>query len=466
MSAPIIWIITPAIAAVLFFIFSRQRYWVIGGGVGVSLLLALLAWQLKLDEVIMVGNWAFIIHDDLVIAGRRFLISNADRPKLALFYGAAAFWYLGAAVIRTHRWFISLSLGTIAVFIAALSVEPILFAALLIELGVLLIVLMLTPPGEPVNRGVLRFLIYQTLGMPFILMAGWFLGSVEVAAGNLADIVRVAILLGFGFAFHMGVFPLHSWIPMMTEKVHPYSAGFVLTTFLSVSTLFAEGFLQRFPWLQLTFNVLEVIGALGIIMLVIGGVFAGLQKHLGRMLGFAVIVEVGRTLLMIGVEGGMQLFFALSFTRILSLGIWALSLAILKEHLGDLSFRTIQGWGRRYPMLGFSLILAHFSLVGLPLLVGFPTSLLLWETLASSGTWVLLWALVGSAGLLVGGLRSLAVMAMGPDDMPLETEQQINFFQQATLLLGIAALLIFGLFPQWYLPLLTSISVSFGAPIP
>ena len=95
----------------------------------------------------------------------------------------------------------------IALLVAALAVEPFLFSALLIEMAVLVSVPLLSPPGHPVGKGVLRYLIFQTLAMPFILFAGWVFGGVEINPADTQLLVQSVVLMGFGFAFWLAVFP-------------------------------------------------------------------------------------------------------------------------------------------------------------------------------------------------------------------------------------------------------------------
>jgi formate hydrogenlyase subunit 3/multisubunit Na+/H+ antiporter MnhD subunit len=215
-------------------------------------------------------------------------------------------------------------------------------------------------------------------------------------------------------------------------------------------------------------DVLEVLRFLGILMVLVGGVWGAFQRHLGRMLGFAMIFETGRTFLVIGIPEGTQLLFALFFPRIMAFGVWALALSKLKEKSGELRFRAVQGLARRFPIVGAGLILAQFSLVGIPVLAGFPIYLTLWEQLTNFGLWVSLGMVLGSAGLMIGGLRSLAVLVMGPEEIS-ETEDILDretVYSNGLILIGISAMFVVGLFPQWFLPLLTSISVGFGIQTP
>jgi len=465
-SSPIIWIVLPGLVALM--LVFLYRYQIISSIIAItfSLTLAGLAWGLRIGEVITLGSWAFIIQDQLTIAGRSFVISDLVLPQIALFYLSLAFWYIGALVISKPPLFTSLGLASVAILISALSVQPILFAALLLEVAILLFVFMLTPMGEVVNRGTLRFLTYQTLGVPFILLAGWFLSGIELQAGNTQDIVRAAVFLGLGFSFHLGIFPLHSWIPMLTESAHPYVTTFVVTTFLSVGILFPVGFMQRYPSLYENVNLLEILRMLGVLMVLVGGFWAAFQRNLGRLLGFAMIVEIGRTFLAISLPEGDQLLFGLYFPRTLSFGVWALCLTILRSQVEDLRFYTVQGYGRIYWVAATGIVIANFSLVGIPILAGFPIYSILWDQLAAYGIWFSLAAIVGSAGLMVGGIRSLAVLVMGSDELEIAEGQGEGFFPSILIMMGVSAIFIVGLFPQWFLPVLTSLTANFGAAAP
>jgi NADH-quinone oxidoreductase subunit N len=467
MSAPILWIVIPGLVALALIILRRYPRVVMIIAISSVLLLALLSWRLSIEEVITVGNWAFKIQEQLIVAGRRFVISNNDRPIITFFYISLAFWFIGAIVTPVPRFFMPLGLSLVAVLISALAVDPILYAALLIEVAILIGVLMLVPFGGFANRGVLRFLTYQTLAVPFILIAGWFISGAELQAGNTQDIVRAAIFLGFGFALQLGIFPLHSWIPMLMEKSHPFVAAFVVSNLINVGLFFGVGFLQRYPWLQESLNLLEILRLLGVLMVGVGGIWAAFQRHLGRMFGFAIILEIGRTLLAIGLPQGTQLLFALSLPRTVSMGVWALALSRLKSQTEGLRFYEAQGLGRQLPIASVGLIMGHFSLVGVPILAGFPVYLILWEQLATIGVWLSLGTLIGSVGLLVGGLRSFTVLMMGPEELaPVGDENWQGLGVRLLLLFGVGVMLIMGLIPQWFLPLLTSLSLGLESPAP
>lgn len=197
-------------------------------------------------------------------------------------------------------------------------------------------------------------------------------------------------------------------------------------------------------------------------MITIGGSFAAFQRHLGRILGYAVMVEIGYSLLAasLGPVGGWELFFGLFLPRCLALIIWALSLAILSQRYTDLRFRTIQGASRHMPLVSIGVITAHFCLLGFPLLPGFPVQLSLWLLLSEQNANVVGLLLVGVLGLFVVGLRSIAVLVMGVESDRQGLEETLP--QRIFLGMGLLAFLFTGFVPSAWLPALLAIAQTIG----
>lgn len=419
MSAPFIWIVLPLALSVLLFFFRRWTRVVALLAAGVSLLLAYSAWQLPIGEPLNLGSVSLKISDTLSLLGRSFVLQETDRPLLTGMYLMVAFWLAGSLFARVSQLFVPLALGIFALLIAALAVEPFLYAALLIEIVVLISVPLLSPPARQPGQGIFRFFTFQTFGMPFILFVGWMLAGVEASPGDLALVVRASVLLALGFSFLLALFPFHSWIPMLAEEAHPYAAAFIFLMLPSVVALFGLGFLDRYAWLRDSPVVYDLMRVMGVLMVVLGGTWAAFQEHLGRMLGYAVMLEIGLSLLAVSLEGptGLEIFFALVAARSTAFIIWGIVLARLRHLCNfDLSFTAVRGLGLRYPLLAASLVLGHLSLSGLPLLAGFPVRLALWNALGSDHMVEGLLLLVGLFGFLVGGLRSLAVLFIGTEE--------------------------------------------------
>ena len=267
---------------------------------GTSILLAALAVWLPAQEQLVLWRWVAPFSDTFVIFGRQLVLGAGDRPALIVLYLTAALWFGAAPIARPNKLFVPLGLAIVALFTAAIAVEPFLFAAVIIEIAVLLSIPFLSPPGSRTGRGVLRYLSFQTLGMPFILISGYLFTGFEVGPGN-PEIVAIAIaLLAIGFALLLAVFPFHTWIPMLAEESHPYPTAFVFLMLPIAVSIFGLGFLDRFVWMQENPSTVLLIQVFGAVMVVTAGIWAAVERNLSRMIGFAVILDIGFSLMAIG----------------------------------------------------------------------------------------------------------------------------------------------------------------------
>lgn len=460
MSAPLLWIILPAAIAVAAMLIRNQRVLSIAGG-SLAILLALIALIIPIDEALQIGEFSFKIAPAIQILGRRLVLIPADGSLLAIFYGLIAMWFFGGEVTGTARRVVPFGLIVAALLVASIAVEPFLYAAILIEMAVLLAIPLLLPPDQTPGPGVMRFLIYQTLGMPFILFAGWLLAGVEASPGDLALAVQSATILGLGFAFLLALFPLYTWLPMLAEEVSPYVLGFLFWVLPSITVIFGMGFLDRYSWLRTSEQLSQILSVGGLLMLVTGGLWSAFQRHLSRQMAYAVIAETGFSLLALSLptEKAVETVFLLIIPRSLALLVWAMSLTRLKEHVEPLRFSAVQGLARSHPITAAGLILAHLSVAGFPLLAGFPVRLALWEGLASQSLSVAFWFLVGILGLLTGAIRTLAVLVMAPDGTGWELQERWG--AGIMIGLGVIGLFILGIFPQTFRFVLANLPAMF-----
>ncbi len=461
MSTPLIWIILPLGFALILLILRRQRAAAVTGGI-LAFGLSIAALYIPIDVPVRIASLSIKVSPSLNILYRDFILTASDRPILALVYGITGFWLFGSLAARTHRLFVPVGMAITAILIAALAVDIFLYAALLIEAAVLLAVPILAPPEHKPGRGVLRFLIYQSMAMPFILFSGWLLSGVEASPGDLALVIQASALLGLGFAFLLAIFPFYTWIPLLMEESPPYAVGFVLSVFPTVVIFLGLGFLNQYSWLRNSPQLPEILQIAGSLMVVTSGIWAAFQRHLGRLMGYALIAEIGVSLLAISLPDrslGLQLLLLLFIPRTLAAGTWGLGLAVIKQIAPTLRFRAVQGLARIHPFAATGIILANLSLAGVPLLASFPVRQVLWEELGQISILIAFWFGIGSLGLVAGALRSLAVLVMAPDSLPWEVRD--DWPQRILLGLSWLTMLVLGLFPQWVQPLVGMIPAIF-----
>jgi NADH:ubiquinone oxidoreductase subunit 2 (subunit N) len=450
-NAPLIWIGLPLAVSVGLFLIFRRPGWATAVSAGVCLVLALLAWQAPIDTLIQIGPLNIKISSEIFILGRRFVLADDQRSFLTLVYMLGAAWFFGAVAARPGRLFWPAGMGFIALLVAAQAVEPFLYAALLIEMAVLLSVPMLNPPGRSVGQGTLRYLIFQTLALPFILLSGWMATAIEATPNDPRLLIQAAILFGLGFAFWLAVFPFNTWVPLLTGEAHPYTSGFVLSFLPGVALFLALGFMDSYTWLRDNPNLPNIFQVISTIMVVTGGVGAAVQKDLKRAFGYAVILESGFSLLALGLRTtvGLQAFASLLMPRFLALLLFSFALSIFEQSGIPATLEGIQGSLRRLPFASVGLLVAYFSLGGLPLLAEFPVRQALIEAIAGQSLTLLVWVLFGSLSFWAGGFRLMALMASNQ-----QSEWKIEEKSLAVILLSLSILAVFfiGLLPGVFLP--------------
>lgn len=466
MNAPFLWIGLPAISAGILFIIRRQVNVVRSIGIIMSLVLALLAWKFPIATDVSIGWLPIIptinISDSFTILGRQFIITNATRLTMLLIYLNAALWFIGSITVPVSRAFIPFGLGISATLASAISVSPFIYSALIIEIAVLLSIPLLSPPGRQASRGVRRFLIFQTIGMSILVFSGWIVDQVALNPTNEAFAQLASIFLGLGFAVIISLFPFSTWIPMIAEKTNPYMAAFIFFTLPQTIALYAILTIRQFTWLSNNPTVLIFFQIIGITMIIGAGVWSIFQNNLGRIFGYAIIMEIGATIITLGLildnarSTGLEatetiapiviLFYVLLVPRGLNQAIWALSLLIIRSETLSLDYQEIKGIARKYPIAIASICLACFSLAGLPMTAGYPLKVIIGSSLATGFPSGQTLFIIGSIGIILSILRSLYFI--------IPSEPQINWKvnetrpQIALLTLGLVLLLVVGFFPQ------------------
>jgi NADH-quinone oxidoreductase subunit N len=411
MNAPLVWIVFPILAALIMIALRRWRTAINIVGTGISFFLSVMALVTPVNQVIEKGLIQFSLPGDWTILGRMFSISQVEMPFISFIYFMSAVWFLLSWENDHRSLFIPFGLGIAALLIAAMAVRPFIYAALLIEAAVLGCVLMLTERPVQVGKGAIRFLILQSLGMPFILLAGWFLASGEITPINQTQLTLSVVLLVLGFAFWLGIFPLHTWIPMMAGDSEPRVSGFIFSILPLPVLFFLLDFMNSYAWLReypLLFPVLRWLGAF---MVLFAGLWTFFQKDLRQIYGYLIIAMNGLALLAIGITGisGISLLTFFFLPRFLSIILLSISITIFQKNNRSMAVEDLPGLVGQLPFSTLALAVAIFSVAGLPLLPGFPLiQKMEWELVNLSFLSVAM-LLVGILFLFLSCLRLLSI---------------------------------------------------------
>jgi NADH-quinone oxidoreductase subunit N len=240
--------------------------------------------------------------------------------------------------------------------------------------------------SSALSSGILLYglsMIYGTTGSIYF-------HEVANAWGNTPLQMLAVVFFMSGMFFKLSIVPFHFWTADVYE-----GAPVLVTSYLSVISKAAAAFIfmiilfKVFPTsIELWKNVLY---ALTIITITLGNIFAIRQKNMKRFLAFSSIAQAGFILL--GIIGGNAMgmtavvYFALIyiFSNLAAFGVVAaISNVTGKEYMND-----YDGLYRTNPKLSLVMMLALFSLAGIPPVAGFFGKFFLFMAAAKSGYYIL-----------------------------------------------------------------------------
>lgn len=259
------------------------------------------------------------------------------------------------------------------------------------------------------------------------------------------------VLFFSGLAFKISLVPFHFWTADVYE-----GAPISVTSYLSVISKGAAVFILMI----LLFSVMKplmgiwenIIYILAIATMTLGNLFALRQKNIKRFLAFSSVAQAGFILL--GFITGTQLgattviYFVLIyiFSNLAAFGVvQAISLKTGRENLDDYN-----GLYRTNPKLSLVMMLALFSLAGIPPVAGFFGKFFLFTAAASVGYYLLVFlAVVNVTVALFYYLLVIRAMFIRFNDNP------IPFFKNKTymrigLVVTVIGILVLGVYSPLY----------------
>lgn len=186
------------------------------------------------------------------------------------------------------------------------------------------------------------------------------------------------LLILFGFAFKVSLFPFHVWTPDVYQGAPTSITAFMavvvkIGAFGAFLRLFSLCFIDILPALE---NVMWIIAVLS---MSIGNIMAIQQTSIKRMLAYSSIAHAGY--IFIGflslaettnvAEVPTYYLFAYSLMTLSSFGIVSLVTAGSKYQYSMDSIKSFRGLGWRMPWLGVAMTVSMLALAGMPPLVGF-----------------------------------------------------------------------------------------------
>jgi len=300
-------------------------------------------------------------------------------------------------------------------------------------------------------------MIYGATGTLTITDVAKQVGRLSAHAADHTFLVFGLVFVVAGLAFKLGVVPFHMWIPdvyhgaptavTLVVGSAPKLAAFAMTMRMLVNGL-----------LDLAADWQQMLVVLALLSMALGNIAAIAQSNLKRMLAYSTIAHMGFMLLglLSGVVGGNWLNAADAYAAamfytvvyvLMTLGSFGVLLYLSAKGFECENLDDMKGLNRRNPWYAFLMLIAMFSLAGIPPTVGFYAKLsVLGAAVAAGYIWLAVFAVLTS---LVGAFYYLRVVKLmyfdePKDPAPVAGDPEMRFVLSANAL----ALLVLGIVPQ------------------
>lgn len=215
--------------------------------------------------------------------------------------------------------------------------------------------------------------------------------------GHLHHHVLIFVLLFYGFAVRMPLFPFHGWLPVLAEQGTVASAAiFMVGLKLGVYGVI-RFILPLIPLVAEQWSTLVMV--LGILSIFYGALLALMQINIRRLLAFAVVSQTG--MLVMGLfsfnEQGLEGSILLSLTYGLATAGMLFSVGLIYERTRTSFIARLGGLFDSNTFIGLLFLISALSTMVMPGTPGFDAAHLLLEgTIQTQGWWLAVTILVGN----------------------------------------------------------------------
>jgi NADH-quinone oxidoreductase subunit N len=429
-----------------------------------TLLAAVLLTWLSPDETPVHALSGMFVSDKLADVLKIFAYLSA---ALTLFYSRT---YLEArGLFRGETFVLTLtSVLGMMVMISANSFVSLFLGLELMSLSLYAMIALQRDSGRAVEAA-MKYFVLGAIASGLLLYGMSMLygatGTLEISAvadaivsgkGNGVILVFGLVFVVSAIAFKIGAVPYHMWIPDVYD-----GAPTAVTLFVgSAPKLAAFAFAMRLLVGSLSALAVDWQGmliVLCVLSMVLGNVVAIAQTSIKRMLAYSTIANMGFMLLgFLSVTGdgarttldgySAAMFYTVTYvlTTLVSFGIVML---LSREGFEADQLDDLKGLNQRSPWYAFMMLLAMFSLAGVPPTVGFYAK---FSVIAAAVDVGLVWlAILAVLASIVGAFYYLRIVKLmyfddAVDAAPIDARADTGIL----LSLNGIALLLLGLFPQ------------------
>lgn len=256
-----------------------------------------------------------------------------------------------------------------------------------------------------------------------------------------------------GFFFKLAVFPFHFWAPDVYQGAANQVAAFIATA----SKAAAVALLIRLTALTggTSLYLIDVLMVLCVASMTLGNLVAIVQKGLKRMLAYSSVAHAGYVLMGVLTMSEMgyssAIFYSMAY---MVMNFAAFGVVVMVATGGqNLAISDLAGLHKRSPVLALTLMMALFSLAGIPPTVGFTGKFLVFAGAMQQGYfWLVLVGMINATVSLYYYLMVIkaAYLLEPKKELPaLSISMPMRLLNYAL----IAAMVYLGIFPGGFLDL-------------
>ena len=251
----------------------------------------------------------------------------------------------------------------------------------------------------------------------FSLLYG-FTGTTNIyslAQGAQAGQISIWVMFGtlllvlVGFGFKISAVPLHFWAPDVYEGAPSQVTGFLSTASKAAGfAVLVRVLFAAFPAIAPYWGA--VIAAISVATMTLGNAIALAQNNIKRLLAYSSIAHAGYALIGIAVvsqQGVSSMVFYLFVYIITNLAAFGIVITVGRITGSD-EISAYAGLSRRSPWLALAILVAFFSLAGMPPFGGFIAKFAVFAAAVEAD---LIWlAVIGVLNAIIGLYYYLSVL--------------------------------------------------------
>jgi len=259
-------------------------------------------------------------------------------------------------------------------------------------------------------------------------------------------IVMAAIFVMSGLFFKISLVPFHLWAPDVYQGA-PTNVTLYLSTISKGAAVFALMIIlyKVFPALQSMWQ--SVIWIIILITITVGNLFALRQKNLKRFLAFSSISQAGYIMLSVftgssmGMAATIFYIFVYVFSNLAAFGV----ISAIEDKTGKVGMDDYNGLYKTNPKLSLVMMIAMFSLGGIPFFAGFFSKLFVFMAAMEQGFVVLVFlALLNTVISLFYYLLVVKAMFINKNNSPIETVKSDGYLK-TSLVISMVGMFVVGI---------------------